>query len=425
MLSESISNITVQVENLSKLYYLHAYQGNLRDVLMDGFRRKSKKSDGAKSEQSLWALRDISFTLKKGDSLGIIGPNGAGKTTLLKILSHVTRPTNGAVYIKGRVGALIELGAGFHPDLTGKENIYLYGSILGMDRFQIEQKYDEIVSFSGLERFIDTPVKRYSTGMFVRLAFSVVSQIDPEILLVDEVLAVGDAEFRQKCIQKIKTLQSRGVTIIFISHNLFQVRSICEQGLFLQGGQIKLCGPVDEAIREYEGWLRNEYRFKPNLISPNNGKSANLSDLKITGIDLLDYSGNPGREFNYDEELFVRIKFVSSFLIHSVNFVIWIIREDGLICAVMRSSDLGIKAGDIEGEGHLTIHLPAIQLAGGIYYFEVEFRDTTDAVGLTRSVSTQFEIHGPSINTYSDGGIFIPQIQSSNITLLGKSQYSS
>lgn len=202
-------------------------------------------------EKEFWALEDVSFKVKKGEALGIIGPNGAGKSTILKLLSSILRPSKGEIKINGRLSALIEVGAGFHPDLTGRENIYLNGTILGMKKERLKEKFDEIVDFSGISEFIDTPVKRYSSGMYARLGFSVAAHVDPDILLIDEVLSVGDWAFQRKCMEKMTSVLKDGTTVIFVSHNLRAVASLCERSLLLNRGEVAKLGITDEVIRQY------------------------------------------------------------------------------------------------------------------------------------------------------------------------------
>ena len=239
----------IRFENVSKRYrlgltrtsvpaYVSQSIKNLRNIT-----RRNNQDD-----QYLWALKDISFELSRGESLALIGPNGAGKSTILKLLAGITHPTSGQIEVNGQLSALIELGAGFHPDLTGRENIYLNGTILGLSRKEVNQRFEEIVDFSELERFIDTPVKRYSSGMSVRLGFAVAACINPEILLVDEVLAVGDASFQQKCLKRIHSLLHNGTSIIFVSHNLYLVQSACETGIYLHKGEVKYTGSISEVI---------------------------------------------------------------------------------------------------------------------------------------------------------------------------------
>lgn len=223
------------------------------------------------SSSDLWALRDISFEVNRGEVLGIIGRNGAGKSTLLKILSRITEPTSGRAVMRGRVGSLLEVGTGFHPELTGRENIFLNGAILGMRKKEIENKFDEIVAFSEVERFIDTPVKRYSSGMYVRLAFAVAAHLDPEILLVDEVLAVGDAQFQKKCLGKMGEVAHQGRTVLFVSHNMGMINSLCGSAVLLDSGSVALCGSVSKAISlYYSGTLQSsfhvDYRRSPKPV---------------------------------------------------------------------------------------------------------------------------------------------------------------
>lgn len=255
----------IKVENLSKQYRLgDVGTGTLSHDLKRWWYKARGKDDpyllvGETNDRSekgesdyVWALKDINFEVKAGEVLGIIGRNGAGKSTLLKILSKTTAPTTGSIKVKGRIASLLEVGTGFHPELTGRENIYLNGAILGMTRREIQSKFDEIVDFSGVERYIDTPVKRYSSGMYVRLAFAVAAHLEPEILIVDEVLAVGDAEFQKKCLGKMKDVSvNDGRTVLFVSHNMSAVSSLCDRGLLLENGKIKILATINEVIQDY------------------------------------------------------------------------------------------------------------------------------------------------------------------------------
>lgn len=237
----------IKVENLSKLYYLGGTTHNsLRDALAGFFKdpRRDKKSE-------LWALKDVNFEVNDGETLGIIGHNGAGKSTLLKILSRITKPTTGKVEIRGRVGSLLEVGTGFHNELSGRENIYLNGAILGMKRVEIAKKFDEIVAFSEVEKFLDTPVKHYSSGMYMRLAFSVAAHLDPEVLIVDEVLAVGDVGFQKKCLTKMRDFSETGRTVLFVSHDMQSIARLCKRVLWLKGGKIVAQGETNEVIGRY------------------------------------------------------------------------------------------------------------------------------------------------------------------------------
>jgi lipopolysaccharide transport system ATP-binding protein len=251
-----MSTIAITADGLGKRYLLGQYQaayGTLRDSLAAGMHRLTSRPDGSgrHRRQEIWALRDVSFEVEEGEVLGFVGRNGAGKSTLLKILTRITTPTEGRAEIRGRVGSLLEIGTGFHPELTGRENIFLNGAILGMKRREIARKLPEIVEFSGIGQFIDTPVKRYSSGMYVRLAFSVAAQLEPEILLVDEVLAVGDAEFRRRCLDRMEDLSSSGRTVLFVSHNMQAVVQLCDRAIMLDGGSIVREGKSDEVVAYY------------------------------------------------------------------------------------------------------------------------------------------------------------------------------
>lgn len=270
-LTMSMSDIAIKAENLGKKYIIghQAQRGGyvaLRDVLAQGARsfwRKTKDMVRGRPViqgdhlEEVWALQDVSFEVQRGEALGIIGRNGAGKSTLLKVLSRITEPSAGRVTIKGRVASLLEVGTGFHPELTGRENIFLNGTIMGMRREEIKKKFDEIVAFAEVEKYLDTPVKRYSSGMYVRLAFSVAAHLEPEILVVDEVLAVGDARFQKKCLGKMKTVSGEGRTVLFVSHNMLAIQSLCERAIWLENGLLSADGQSDAVISRYLQMAKN------------------------------------------------------------------------------------------------------------------------------------------------------------------------
>jgi len=242
----------IEVENVSKRYRLGLFNAQtLRDEIEDLFRRMSTSRRASTNKSEFWALKNVSFTVQRGEVVGIIGRNGAGKSTLLKVLSRVTEPTSGMARIRGRVASLLEVGTGFHPELTGRENIYLNGAILGMTKQEIREKFNDIVAFSEIEKFLDTPVKRYSSGMYVRLAFAVAAHLDPEILIVDEVLSVGDTRFQQKCLGKLRDVSSSGRTVLFVSHNLAAVQALCDRTMLLDRGKLLSIGSPPAIIAEY------------------------------------------------------------------------------------------------------------------------------------------------------------------------------
>lgn len=262
----------------------------------------------ADDQDIIWALKDVSFAVNRGDVLGIIGRNGAGKSTLLKILSRITEPTSGSVEIFGRVASLLEVGTGFHPDLTGRENIYLNGTILGMRKREVDQKFEEIVEFSEVGRFIDTPVKRYSSGMRVRLAFSVAAHLEPEILVIDEVLAVGDAAFQKKCIGKMGDVAGQGRTVLFVSHNMAAVKSLCTQGLVLRGGQTVFRGPTDEAISAYLAAQHSDEEGDLGNASDRQG----VGPIRFTSLRVLDQLGHAAEIVHSGQKIVMELQYAAA-----------------------------------------------------------------------------------------------------------------
>src|ERR1043165_5888282 len=246
-------DLSIRCKSLSKQYRIGSPDSyrTLRDAIANTALATFRRSKNNSQNGYIWALQDVSFEIKRGEVVGIIGLNGAGKSTLLKILSRITGPTRGRADIYGRVGSLLEVGTGFHPELTGRENIYLNGAILGMRKAEIDRKFDEIVAFAEVDKFLDTPVKRYSSGMYVRLAFGVAAHLETEVLLVDEVLAVGDAQFQKKCFEKMRDIGVQGRTILFVSHNMSAVRSICKQALIIEKGRVVAQGEIDETVDRY------------------------------------------------------------------------------------------------------------------------------------------------------------------------------
>lgn len=300
----------ISVENLSKKYIIGHQRRerytNLRDVIAQGASRTlgklahpfSKVQDDPTHEE-FWALKEVGFDIQQGDRVGIIGRNGAGKSTLLKILSRITEPTSGKVSIKGRVASLLEVGTGFHPELTGRENIFLNGAILGMSKAEIRKAFDEIVAFAEVEKFLDTPVKRYSSGMYVRLAFAVAAHLEPEILIVDEVLAVGDAQFQRKCLGKMEDAGKDGRTVLFVSHNMAMISNLCQKGILLEGGRISLQGDVSLVI--------NKYYQGTNEKSELSGRRIESDSVELLGVELVGLSGNS--EITIHDELTIRMRY--------------------------------------------------------------------------------------------------------------------
>src|SRR5437764_3779871 len=286
------SALAIQTFGLSKQYrlgqYRQAYQ-TLREELVRAGRALVRRQRAGDGPDTIWALDGVSFEVEQGEVVGIIGRNGAGKTTLLKILSRITEPTRGYADVTGRVGSLLEVGTGFHPELTGRENVYLYGSILGMSRPEIRRRFDEIAAFAELERFLDTPVKRYSSGMAVRLAFAVAAHLEPDILLVDEVLAVGDASFQRKSLAKMAEVAREGRTVVFVSHNLAIIQALCRRAVLLQRGQVVADGTVGDAIDRYLRTL--ESAASANLLERTDRDSRGWDEVLVSALEIRDESG--------------------------------------------------------------------------------------------------------------------------------------
>lgn len=313
----------IKVNNLSKRYRI-GYEIQAKDTLAEvvsdwlmspirNFRklRNLTKFNGAEqaaeeSDDIIWALNDVSFSVKSGEVIGVIGKNGAGKSTLLKILSRITYPTGGVVKLNGRVSSLLEVGTGFHPELTGRENVYLNGTILGMTKLEIDRKFDEIVDFSGISKFIDTPVKFYSSGMGVRLAFSVAAHLEPEILLIDEVLSVGDASFQKKSLGKMEEVSRKGRTVLFVSHNMGAVRSLCSRGLLLEGGRLTMDDDVDKVINSY---LSSKDVSTTGSLSWSETEAPQDKELILFGIELVSHTGEIKTNFRIDEPFEIRIHY--------------------------------------------------------------------------------------------------------------------
>jgi lipopolysaccharide transport system ATP-binding protein len=301
-------NIAIRVSHLSKQYRLGGPQESyhtLRDAIVNSLKAPMKVFHKAPPVEGFWALKDVSFDVEPGEVVGIIGRNGAGKSTLLKILSRITTPTEGTVELHGRVGSLLEVGTGFHPELTGRENIYLSGSILGMKRREIDAKLDEIIKFSEIEKFLDTPVKRYSSGMYVRLAFAVAAHLEPEILLVDEVLAVGDAAFQKKCLGKMGDVAKEGRTVLFVSHQMDMVRALCKSGYWLDNGQIRRSGYINEVLESYIG--------ATNILSSGvifeNTPDYNYP-LQILSIAIYDENNHLKQQFDVFEKIILNVTYI-------------------------------------------------------------------------------------------------------------------
>jgi lipopolysaccharide transport system ATP-binding protein len=315
----------------------------------DPYSKIGQEAHGNQNGNYVWALNNVSFAVEQGEVLGIIGRNGAGKSTLLKILSRVTAPTSGRVKIKGRIASLLEVGTGFHPDLTGRENIFLNGAILGMSRREVQNKFDSIVDFAEVEKFIDTPVKRYSSGMYVRLAFAVAAHLEPEILIVDEVLAVGDAAFQKKCLGKMGEVAHEGRTVLFVSHNMAAIRQLCQKSIVLQTGKISFLGVTSDALANYYSEL-SSIGFVYNI---NNSRPSDAPDkARIEKVQFLDAQTLPSKKFLSNDTLLVRLYFKTIRNISNFDISMAIISADGVPIFSETISDetdaLNLDAGNYE-----------------------------------------------------------------------------
>jgi lipopolysaccharide transport system ATP-binding protein len=306
-----MSELAIRVEHLGKQYKLGGKQASystFRETVVEAARAPLRwlKGERKSAQNKFWALDDVSFEVKQGEAVGIIGRNGAGKSTLLKILSRITSPTRGRVDIYGRVGSLLEVGTGFHPELSGRENIFLNGAILGMSRVEIMRKFDEIVAFAEIEKFLDTPVKYYSSGMYVRLAFAVAAHLEPEILVVDEVLAVGDAEFQKKCLGKMGDVTKEGRTVLFVSHNMMAIKSLCQRGILLNCGREILLGSAEEVVRSY---LDSGAEALSEKIWPNPQSAPGDEAARIHAVRILDSAGNLISQTDVSSQITVEIEY--------------------------------------------------------------------------------------------------------------------
>jgi ABC-type polysaccharide/polyol phosphate transport system ATPase subunit len=377
----------------------------IRDVTTDML-RLSQTSNRLRRDE-FWALNDVSFEIKRGECVGLIGPNGAGKSTLLKLVNGITLPDKGSVAVKGRIGALLELGAGFHPLLTGRENIHLSGAILGFSKAQMAEKFDSIVDFAGLEEFIDSPVKQYSTGMYVRLGFAVAISSEPEILIVDESIAVGDMAFRNRCLDRISAFIKAGKTIIVVSHNLQEIEKITGRVLLLDHGVIRDDGRPDEVISSYMNLLTTrqlQERWKGNEIDGTRRRSV----IEIVEVEVCGNGGEKRNYFRTHDELSVGIKFIAYQPIVNPVFRVQIFRNDGLFCHGMNTERHGIDNGEVCGEGTIVLRYTDLSLLGGDYSVYVAVLSSQyDAVPL-HQMTTSISIHLESQMVDGAGVVAMP-----------------
>jgi len=402
----------VEFESVSKRFIIHHERPrSFQELAVSFFKRNNA------SWEELWALKDVSFAVEGGQTLGIIGPNGSGKSTLLKLITRILEPTSGRIAVNGKVSALIELGAGFHPDLTGRENVFLNGSLLGMSRKEMEEKFEEIVEFTELGRFIDMPLKHYSSGMQMRLGFAIATSVDPDILLIDEVLAVGDEAFQRKCLGKIAEFKRRGKTIVFVSHDLDAVREICDSAIWLDYGEIKSAGNCEKVINMYledlslnKSKARKESRLgnaietsqvaiRPHKLDVNKvsqratviksesaikadqtitgdkeklGRRWGTGEIRITKVEMFGADGVSRWEFAPNEQITIRLSYFATVPIHDPIFSILIHRDDGLYVSSTNTYKIDpLRIDRVFGNGFVEVKIDSLALYGGTYYLSV------------------------------------------------------
>jgi lipopolysaccharide transport system ATP-binding protein len=401
-------SVAIRVEGLSKKYVLGSAGsgGGLRHAIEDAvkapFRLLGGKKKPAAQSGEFWALRDVSFEIRRGEVVGIIGRNGAGKSTLLKTLSRITEPTEGRIGIKGRIASLLEVGTGFHPELTGRENIYLNGAILGMTRAEIRRKFDEIVEFAEVAKFLDTPVKRYSSGMYVRLAFAVAAHLEPEILVVDEVLAVGDAQFQQKCLGKMQEVSTQqGRTVLFVSHAMHSVRALCNTGILLDQGRVEKRGDIADVLAAYSG--RTAATLAGEALATN----------RAAGVSLVAASV---RQEGDDGTVLVNAHFELSRPVPNAGLGVHVETSGGFELCDLRPETTGLRFGDRSGTLNIEFELPGLasRLGAGTYVLGLSFHETNWKRCLERTAVGEFVV--PAVDVYETG--FPPKFEKDGAVVL-------
>ncbi|MBL8058934.1 MAG: ABC transporter ATP-binding protein [Anaerolineales bacterium] len=364
----------ITFDSVSKRYRLRRTR-SFREAFIWAGRRQAGAS---RYPDQFWALREVSFAITAGETVGLIGSNGAGKSTLLKLVSRVSVPTAGRVSARGRIGALLELGAGFHPELSGRDNVFLNAALLGMSRREVQRKFDAIVAFSELANFIDTPVKHYSSGMFARLAFSVNIHVDPAILLVDEVLAVGDQAFQSKCLDRIDALRGQGVTILFVSHNLETVRSLCSRALWLERGRLIADGPAGSVTEQYLDQTSDVISSRLAAAGQTLENRWGSRRVALTRVRFLDAQGDERHTFATGEPLTVSLDYQADEPLEDPVFGLAIYRADGVQVCGPNTGFAGVALGRVHGAGRLHYAVPELSLLDGVFYMSVAVVNRTE-----------------------------------------------
>jgi ABC-type polysaccharide/polyol phosphate transport system ATPase subunit len=355
----------ISVEGVSKRFRLyHERNQSLKSALM---RRGRVRYD------EFWALKDVSFEVRPGMTFGLVGHNGSGKSTMLKCIARILRPEKGKISVDGRMSALLELGAGFHPELSGRENVYLNGSILGMSKRQLEQKFDEIVGFAGLERFIDMPVKNYSSGMYVRLGFSIAINVDPDILLVDEVLAVGDEEFQRKCLERVADLREAGKTIVVVTHALGTVRNLCDEAIWLENGVVREIGPGGDIADAYLGQVHVDREEDES----GHGTRWGSGHVRIVRVDLHGPNGQPTEQIRTGDEVTFRLHYEAARSVERPVFGLGVFTLEGVQVSGPNTREAGVWVEHVDGAGVVELHIDRLLLLPGSYVVSAAATDET------------------------------------------------
>lgn len=368
---------SIVVRGLGKRYRrYHVHRPlTLKEAFLRGFR-------GILPMERFWALRDVSFTVAPGHMVGVVGSNGAGKSTLLQLIGGIGLPDEGAIEVHGRIGALIDLDVGFHPDLTGRENVFLSGIIAGLTRSEVQLRFDSIVEFAELYEFIDSPLRTYSSGMKMRLGFSIAAHTKPDILLIDELLAVGDLSFQQKCLQQIARFKSAGSTILLVSHDISLIRQLCDETLWLYSGRLAAHGATDTVVSQYVGAIARETRRRTPATYPVSRTPAGVDlkvqenrfgslEMEIVSVQLLTQSGNPSEVLHSGDPLRIAIAYRAPEPIGAPIFGVSITRDDGLVCYDTSTAAAGLTMPTIQGPGQIVLSLERLDLAKGLYYVDV------------------------------------------------------
>jgi len=415
-----MSDLAIRVEHLGKQYRLGGQQASystFRETLVNAARAPLRwlKGERRAEQNKLWALDDVSFEVKHGEAVGIIGRNGAGKSTLLKILARITSPTRGRVDIYGRVGSLLEVGTGFHPELTGRENIFLNGAILGMSRVEIARKFDEIVDFSEVEKFLDTPVKHYSSGMYVRLAFAVAAHLEPEILIVDEVLAVGDAEFQKKCLGKMGDVAQGGRTVIFVSHNMVAIQNLCTNCIYIDKGKININGHTEEVVKKYLLGLSKSYQqkseSKPGIADlTNRVNHYRPGKIIIKKIALMDANEEYRDIFSMGQKMLIRVNIEGLWEFSDSMIGITIkSQSDQWLASINTGMNSVFKSRKRNEKERATLYVPRIPLTPDTYWISISAGNKLERIDyVERAISftvVEADVYGSGYQVTHDYGL--------------------